>query len=408
MNQSSAIQVGNRWEDMNQPVILSGCRTPIGTLLGDLSTIPAPELGAIAVRGALRRCDLEPDQVDEVIIGNVLPAGMGGAPARQVGIKAGITVESSALTVNKMCGSGLKAVMLAAQGIAVGDNEVIVAGGIESMSRAPYLVVDARRGWKFGNQELIDSMLSDGLVCPFVERHVGHQADYIARVKSVSREDQDRFALESQRRAVAAIESGAFKEEIEPVEVPARNLARMVSVDQGPRPDTTLEKLGRLKPVFEENGTVTPGNASQIADGAAALVVTSRRYAQANGKRPMARIVAQASNGVEPKDVFVAPVLAINKVLKRAGLSVDDIDLFELNEAFAAQMIACIRPLDLPLEKLNVHGGSIALGHPIGASGARVLVTLLHAMRLRGAKRGLVSFCLGGGGAVAMIIEAEE
>jgi len=406
MNESSAIQDGNRWED--QPVILSGCRTPIGTLLGDLSTIPAPELGAIAVRGALRRCGVDPEQVDEVIMGNVLPGGMGGAPARQVGIKAGITVESSALTVNKMCGSGLKAVMLAAQGIAVGDNEVVVAGGIESMSQAPHLVVGARRGWKLGDQELFDSMLRDGLVCPFVERHVGHQADYIARTKNVSREDQDRFALESHRRAVAAIESGAFKGEIEPVEVPARMGATTVSVDQGPRPDTTLEKLARLKPTFEENGTVTPGNASQISDGAAALVVTSRRYAQANGKRPMARIVAQASAGIEPKDVFVAPVLAINKVLKRAGLSRDDIDLFELNEAFAAQMIACVRPLDLPSEKLNVHGGSIALGHPIGASGARVLVTLLHAMRLRGAKRGLVSFCLGGGGGVAMIIEAEQ
>ena len=393
---------------MEQPVILSACRTPIGTLLGDLCAVSAPELGAVVIRDALKRADVPAAQVDEVIMGNVLSAGVGQAPARQAAIKAGIPPAASALTINKMCGSGLKAVMLAAQAIKLGDAEVAVAGGMENMSQAPHLVVGARGGWKYGDQKLADSMLRDGLVCVFDGRHMGEQAEYIARTKNVSREDQDRYALRSQQRAAAAIESGACEDEIAPVEVPARGGPRTVRIDQGPRPDTTLEKLGGLKTPFQENGTVTAGNASQISDGAAALVVTSRRFAEANGKTPMARIVAYAAAGIEPREVFVGPVLAIRKVLDRAGLSRDDIDLFELNEAFAAQMLACMRPLDLPPERVNVHGGAIALGHPVGASGARVLVTLLHAMRRRGARRGLAALCLGGGGAVAMIVEVED
>ena len=390
---------------MGEPVIVSGCRTPVGTLLGDLSDVPAPKLGAVVVREALNRAGLDGGEVDEVIMGNVLSAGLGQAPARQAAIHAGIGPHVAALTINKVCGSGLKAVMLAAQAIRAGDAEVIVAGGFESMSRAPHLLSGQRAGWKLGERVLLDSMLTDGLLCAFEGCHMGAQAEYIARKCHITREDQDRYAAESQRRAARAAESGAFRDEIVPLEAPGRAGPRTITADQGVRPDTSLGKLAKLKPAFDEAGTVTAGNASQISDGAAALVVTTQRYADEHEVEPMARIVGYATAGVEPKEVFLAPVPAIRAVLAKAGLSMEDIDLFELNEAFAAQMLACMAPLNLPHERLNIHGGAIALGHPLGASGARVLVTLLHAMKQRGAKRGLASLCLGGGNAVAMIVE---
>jgi acetyl-CoA C-acetyltransferase len=380
-----------------QAVILSACRTPIGTFLGDLAPLTATRLGAIVVGNVVRRAGVALTQVDEVILGNVLSAGLGQAPARQAALGAGLPPTVAAVTINKMCGSGLKAVMLAAQAVQLGDAEIVVAGGMESMSRAPHLLSGARSGWKFGDQKVTDSMLNDGLVCAFDHCHMGNQAEHIARVKQISRADQDEFAAESQRRAVAAIRSGAFKTEIVPVE--------KVAVDQGPRADTSLEKLAQLKPVFERDGTVTAGNSSQLSDGAAAVVVASNRFADKHGLKPLARIVAYATAGVEPCDVFIAPVFAVQALLKKCGLAVADIDLWELNEAFAAQMVACERALNLPRERLNVHGGAIALGHPIGASGARVLVTLLHAMQQRGAQRGLAALCLGGGNAVAMIVE---
>ncbi len=390
---------------MEEAVILSGCRTPIGTFLGDLSAIPATSLGAIVVKEALRRSGVSAEHIEEVIMGNCLPGGLGQAPARQAALKAGIPARASALTINKMCGSGLKAVMLAAQSIQLGEAKVIVAGGMENMSRAPYLLAGARNGWKFGDQKLVDSMLHDGLICASDGCHVGNQAEYIARVKEISRADQDAYAVESQRRAAMATKSGHFTPEIVPVEAPVCEGSKTISIDQGPRPDTTLEKLAKLRPAFDREGTVTSGNASQLSDGAAAVVVASKSFAKKNGLEPIARIVAYASAGVEPKEVFIAPVLAIRALLHKMNLTIADIDLFELNEAFAAQMLACMRPLQIPPEKMNVHGGAIALGHPIGASGARVLVTLLHAMKARGARRGLASLCLGGGGDVAMIVE---
>ena len=393
---------------MIQPVIISACRTPMGTLLGDLSTVPATDLGGIVVQEAVRRSNLPSHQVDEVIMGNILSAGLGQAPARQAALRAGLTSDVAALTINKMCGSGLKAVMLAAQAVITADANVVVAGGLESMSRAPHLILNQRRGWKFGNQTILDSMLYDGLTCAFDGNHMGQQAEYIAKKFDISRNEQDQFAYQSQQRAATAIQSGTFEDEIVPVEVPTRTSTKIVSNDQGPRPETTLATLSQLKPAFEKNGTVTAGNASQISDGAAAVVVTSNRVADEQGITPLARIVAYATAGVEPKDVFIAPVKAIEKVLDKAGMTVADMDLIEINEAFAAQMIACARPLDLPSEKLNIHGGAIALGHPIGASGARALVTLVHAMKQRGARRGLVSLCLGGGNGVAMIVETDD
>lgn len=391
-----------------QPVILAGCRTPIGTLLGDLSSLPAPELGTFATRAVLERCGVAVEQVDEVIMGNVLASGLGQAPARQVAINAGIPTTSSALTINKMCASGLKAIMLAAQGVAMGDARVIVAGGIENMSRAPHLVLGGRKGWKFGDQRLVDSMLHDGLVCAFDDRVMGLQADYLAEREKISRGDQDLYAFESQRRAAAAIESGVFNDEIVPVEVATRGGKNIVRVDQGVRPETTVEQLASLKTLFRQDGAVTAGNASQISDGAAATVVASREFAETAEIKPMARVVSYAAAGVAPTDVFLGPVPAIHKALGRANLTLSDIDLFEINEAFAVQMLACIRPLDLPTDRLNVNGGAIALGHPIGASGARILVTLLHAMRRRGDRRGLAALCHGGGGGIAMIVELED
>jgi acetyl-CoA C-acetyltransferase len=361
------------------------------------------------VSEALRLSGLPVERVDEVIMGNVLSAGVGQAPARQAALLGGLPASVAAVTVNKVCGSGLKAVMLADQAIRSGDAQCIVAGGMESMSRAPHLVVGAREGLKFGHQQLVDSMINDGPWCAFENVGMGDEAEYIATSRGVNRAAQDAFAAESHRRAVAAMEAGHFREEIVPVVIPGRNGETQVVRDEGPRSDTTPEKLAALRPAFSPQGTVTAGNASQLSDGAAAVVVAGeevfRRQLAEHPSPIAARIVASATSGVEPKELFIAPVTAIQLVLKKAGMTLADIDLLELNEAFAAQCLACMRPLELDPAKTNIHGGAIALGHPIGASGARVLVTLLHALARRGQRRGLASLCLGGGNAVAMIVE---
>jgi acetyl-CoA C-acetyltransferase len=390
---------------MTVSYLLAGCRTPIGKLLGSLASVPAPRLGAVAVAEAIRRAGLPADAIDEVIMGNVLTAGLGQAPARQAALLSGLPNSIAAVTINKMCGSGLKAVMLADQAIRSGDAQIIVAGGMESMTRAPFLISGARQGWKFGDQQVRDSMLYDGLWCAFEDMAMGAQADYIAESRGVSREDQDAFAVESHRRAVAR--SGIKLDEIVPVTVTDRKSETVVSEDEGPRRETSLEALAKLRPSFGKTGTVTAGNASQISDGAAAVVVASEKVARSSRSPIKARIVASATSGVAPKEIFIAPVIAVQKVLAKAKMTLSDIDLIELNEAFAAQCLACMRPLEADPGKTNVHGGAIALGHPLGASGARVLVTLLYAMAERNAKRGLASLCLGGGNAVAMIVERE-
>ncbi len=386
--------------------ILSACRTPIGKFLGALADRPAPELGAACVREALRRAGVEPGRVDEVIIGNVLSAGVGQAPARQVALKAGLPPTVAAVTVNKVCGSGLKAVMLADQAIRAGDAELILAGGIESMSQAPHLVKGGRSGFKLGDQKLIDSMIHDGLWCAFENWHMGSAAEHTAKRHGVSRADQDAFSVESHRRAVAAADAGRFKTEIVAISTSSGASSGPVIADEGPRRDVSLERLAKLKLVFDATaGSVTAGNSSMISDGAAAVVVASEAAVQRVFAKPRARIVASATAGVEPRDLFIAPVLAVRRVLEKAGMRPDQIDLYEINEAFAAQMIACIRELGLDFARVNVHGGAIALGHPIGASGTRVLVTLLHALEQTGGRFGLASLCLGGGNAVAMIVE---
>jgi acetyl-CoA C-acetyltransferase len=390
---------------MPEALILSAARTPIGKFLGALADVPAPQLGALAVAEALRRGNVPPDRVDEVVMGNVLQAGLGQNPARQSALKAGLPDTIAAYTVNKVCGSGLKAAMLGAQAIRAGDAEVVVAGGMESMSRAPYLLFGARAGWKFGDQKVVDEMNFDGLTCPFENWPMGEAAEHIANKCGVTRPDQDRFAAQSQRRAAAARERGAFTAEIVPVTVGTGPKAKIVSADEGLRPETTAESLAKLRPAFRGDGSVTAGNSSMLSDGAAAVVVASSRAAERLGRRPLARVVAYATSGVAPKDIFIAPVPAVRQVLDKAGLELADIDLFEMNEAFAAQMLACGKELGLDEEKVNVNGGAIALGHPIGASGARVLVTLLYALEQRGLKRGLAALCLGGGNAVAMVVE---
>jgi acetyl-CoA C-acetyltransferase len=390
---------------MADAFLLSAARTPVGRFLGALADVPAPQLGAAAAAEALRRARVPADRVDEVIMGNVIQAGVGQNPARQVALRAGLPDTIAAFTVNKVCGSGLKAVMLAAQAIRAGDAEVVVAGGIESMSRAPYLLFGARGGWKFGDQKAVDAMVHDGLWCAFECWHMGEAAEHIAAKCGVSRAEQDRFAAQSQRRAAAAQAKGAFAAEVVPVTAGSGPRARTVSRDEGIRADTTPEALAKLRPAFREGGTVTAGNASTLSDGGAAVVVASARAAERLGTKPLARVVAYATSGVAPKDIFIAPVPAVRQVLDRAGLRLGDIDLFELNEAFAAQMLACGKELGLDEERVNVNGGAIALGHPIGASGALVLVTLLYALEQRGLRRGLASLCLGGGNAVAMVVE---
>lgn len=386
-------------------VLLSAVRTPIGKFLGDLSEIPATRLGALVAGEALRRANIAAAQVDEVIFGNVVQAGAGQNPARQAAIFSGFPETIPAYTVNKVCGSGLKAVMLAAQAIKAGDANVILAGGLESMSRAPHLLLNSRTGTKFGDGKLVDSLNQDGLLCPFEGWAMGNAAEHIAVKCSISRQEQDRFSVQSHKRAATAWEKGAFAAEVLPVVVGSGSKARTVARDEGIRPDSNLESLAKLRPAFRADGTVTAANASQMSDGAAALVVASTSAASKMGAVPLARVVAYATSGVNPKDIFIAPVPAIQSVLTKAKLSLKDIDLFELNEAFAAQMLACDKELGLDEERINVNGGAIALGHPIGASGSRILVTLVHALQQRGLKRGLASLCLGGGNAVAMIVE---
>jgi acetyl-CoA C-acetyltransferase len=390
---------------MADAFLLSAARTPIGKYLGSLAEVSAQQLGAIAVAEALRRAHAPVEQVDEVILGNVIQAGLGQNPARQAALKSGLPDTIAAFTVNKVCGSGLKAVMLAAQAIRAGDAELIVAGGMENMSRAPYLLFGARTGWKYGDQKVVDAMIHDGLWCAFEDCHMGESAEHIAAKCDVSRAEQDRFAAQSQRRAAEAWEKGAFDAEIVPVTVGSGSKAKTVTRDEGIKPETTVEGLAKLRPSFREGGAVTAGNASTLSDGAAAVVVGSARAVERLGTKPLAHIVAYSTSGIAPKDIFLAPVLAVRQVLDRAGLKMQDIDLFELNEAFAAQMLACGKELRLDESKVNVNGGAIALGHPIGASGARVLATLLYALERRGLKRGLASLCLGGGNAVAMVVE---
>lgn len=390
---------------MNEALILSGVRTPIGKYLGGLADLPAPQLGGIAIAEALRRAKVSAERVDEVIVGNVLQAGLGQNPARQAALKAGLPDTIAAYTVNKVCGSGLKAVMLAAQAIRAGDAGVVVAGGMENMSRAPHLLFGARTGWKYGDQKAVDAMIHDGLWCAFEDWHMGEAAEHIAAQCGVTRADQDRFSAQSQQRAAAAWERGAFNAEVVPVTVGSGPKAKTVARDEGIRAETTAEGLAKLKPAFRADGTVTAGNASTLSDGAAAVVVASQAAAAKLGAKPLARVVAYTTSGVAPKDIFIAPVTAVRMVLEKAKLTLRDIDLFELNEAFAAQMLACGQGLELDEAKVNVNGGAIALGHPIGASGTRVLVTLLYALEQRGAKRGLASLCLGGGNAVALVVE---
>jgi acetyl-CoA C-acetyltransferase len=390
---------------MMDAFILSAVRTPIGKFLGGLADVPAPRLGAVPISVALGRAGLEAEQVDEVIMGHVVQAGCGQNPARQAALYAGFPDTIAAYTVNKVCGSGLKAIMLAAQAIRAGDAEVVLAGGMESMSNAPFLLPGVRKGYKYGDVTAVDSLIRDGLWCAFENCAMGDAAEYIAGKYGISRADQDRFATQSHRRAADAWEKGNFAAEIAPVTVGTGPKATTISRDEGIRPDTTPEGLAKLRPAFSKDGTVTAGNASQLSDGAAAVVVASARAAQKYGAKPLAKIVSYATSGVPPKDIFIAPVLAVRMTLEKAKLSLADIDLFELNEAFAAQMLACGNELKLDESRVNVNGGAIALGHPIGASGARVLVTLVHALQNRGVKRGLAALCLGGGNAVAMVLE---
>jgi acetyl-CoA C-acetyltransferase len=391
---------------MRQAVIIGATRTAIGKFQGALKSFTAPQLGSIVARAAIERAGIEASQVDEVIMGCVLQAGLGQNPARQAALGAGIPNKVAALTVNKVCGSGLKAVMLAAQSVALGDNEIIVAGGMESMSNAPYLLPKARDGYRMGDGEIVDSMVHDGLWCAFDSWHMGETGEVVAEKYGVTRQRQDEYAVNSQRKAVAAIKAGKFKDEITPVEIVQRKGPSVIfDTDEGPREDSSLEALAKLKPAFRTGGAVTAGNASTINDGAAALVVTSSETASRLGRAPLVRIVAQATSGVEPKLVMMAPVDAVKKVAAKAGWNLKDVDLFELNEAFSSQSVALIEQLELDPERVNVNGGAVALGHPIGASGARVLVTLIHELIKREVRRGVASLCLGGGNAVALAVE---
>ena len=390
---------------MNKAVIAGACRTPVGKFLGTLKNSPAVELGGVVVKEALTRAGVRPDQVDEVILGNVLSAGLGQNPARQAALKAGLPVTVPAMTINKVCGSGLKAVSLAAQAVRVGDHRVMVAGGMESMSNSPYLVMGAREGLRLGHGKLVDSMVHDGLWDAYEDFHMGCCGEVVAQKYDISRQKQDEYAVNSHRKAVAAIEAGRFKAEIVPVMIKQRKGPDIAfAVDESPRGDTSLEALAKLKPAFQKDGTVTAGNAPGVNDGAAAMVVMSEEFARQGGHTPQAEIVAYASSGVEPKMVMMAPVEAVKMVLAQTGWSVDQVDLFELNEAFSVQAVALMRELKLNPERVNVNGGAVAIGHPIGASGARVLTTLIHAMAERKAKKGIAALCLGGGNAVAMAI----
>jgi acetyl-CoA C-acetyltransferase len=391
---------------MPQPVILSAARTPTGRFLGALKTLTAPELGSIAIREAVARAGIEASSVDECIMGCVVTAGLGQAPARQAALKAGLPDSVGALTINKVCGSGLKAVMLAAQGIATGDASVVVAGGMESMSNTPYALPRVREGLRMGNADILDLMIHDGLWCAFEQCHMGVSGEVVAEKYHVSREDQDRYAVESHRRASAATEAGWFRDEMVAVTLPQKKGDPMVvDRDESIRPDTTLEALAKLRPAFKADGSVTAGNAPGVNDGAAALVVTSETRAEELGITPMARIVGQAVSGLPPKYVLMTPVEAVRRLLAKTGWSLSHVDLIELNEAFAAQAVAVIRELQLDPARVNVQGGAVALGHAIGSSGARVLTTLLYALRRTGGRRGIATLCLGGGNGVALAVE---
>jgi len=392
---------------MDSPVILSAVRTPIGKFQGGLAGFSAPELGGKVVAEAARRAGIGPEQIDEAILGNVVQAGLGQNPARQAALKGGCDPRVAALTINKVCGSGLKAVALAAQATALGESEIVVAGGMESMSNCPYLLPQARTGYRIGNAVLVDFMINDGLWDAYENFHMGMTGELVAEKYGISREEQDQFALESHQKAVRARQSCFFEAQILPIEVPQKKAQPLViRYDESPREDSTLEALAKLKPAFKKDGTVTAGNAPGTNDGAAAVIVTTESTAARLGKRPMARIVAQAVSGVEPKWVMMAPVDAVEKLLEKAGWDRDkDVDLVELNEAFSVAAIAVTRQLKLDPQKVNVNGGAVALGHPIGASGARVLVTLLYELERRNLRRGIAALCLGGGNAVALAVE---
>ena len=390
----------------SQAVVLAAVRTPIGKFLGALSPLSAVELGAIVLRSAVEHSRVDWQSIDEVILGNVVSAGVGMAPARHAVLLAGAPDTMPCFTVNKVCGSGLKAVMLAAQAIKAGDAKVLLAGGTESMSNAPYLLRRARTGYTYGHGKLEDSLLTDGLECCIENWHMGSAAEHIGRRYGISRDAMDRFAVESHKRAVAAADAGKFKAEIVPVEIqPKKGPPLRVERDEGPRADTALEKLSALKPAFDPSGAVTAGNASSLNDGAAALVVASAQWAADHNLKPLARILSYSTSGVAPKEIFHAPALAIPDAVRRAGLEMKEIGLFDINEAFAAQMLANLKVLEMDTHNVNVHGGAVALGHPLGASGARCLVTLLHAMQDRAQRFGVAALCLGGGNAVAMVVE---
>jgi acetyl-CoA C-acetyltransferase len=392
--------------DIKEAVIISAVRTPVGKFQGALKGFSATDLGAMVVRESVKRAGLKPEEVDEVILGCVIQAGLGQNPARQAALRGDLPATVSAVTVNKVCGSGLKAVMLAAQGIKLGDTEVVVAGGMESMSNAPYLLPKAREGYRLGNGVLVDSMINDGLWCAFENYHMGCTGEVVAERYNVGRSEQDEYALNSHRKAAAAINAGRFREEILPVEIPQKKGPPIIfDKDESVREDTSMELLGKLKPAFKTDGTVTAGNAPGVNDGASALVVTSLDRARAMGIEPMARIVAQTTSGVEPELVMMAPVEAIRKLLKKTGWSLSEVDLIELNEAFAVQAVAILKELGLDPERVNVNGGAVALGHAIGQSGSRVLTTMLYELKRRNARRGIAALCLGGGNAVAMAVE---
>jgi acetyl-CoA C-acetyltransferase len=389
-------------------VIISGVRTPVGKFQGSLADLSATQLGAMLVREAVKRAGIDADQVDECIMGNVISAGLGQNPARQAALLGGIPPHVGAMTINKVCGSGLKAVALAAQAIQTGNSNLVVAGGMESMSNAPYLLPQARKGYRLGNGQIVDSMVHDGLWDVYNNYHMGNTGENVAEKYGITREEQDEYALNSHRKAVAAIRECRLKAQILPVEIAAKKKGEaplLFDKDESPREDTTIEALRALKPAFKKDGTVTAGNAPGVNDGAAALVVTSARRAKELAVEPMVRIVAQATSGVEPKWVMMAPVDAVRQISKKTGWKNDEVDLYEINEAFAVQSVAVTRELGLDLNKVNVNGGAVAIGHPIGASGARVLVTLIYEMMRRNVHRGIAALCLGGGNAVAMAIE---
>ena len=392
--------------ELRDVFIVSACRTAIGNFLGGIRQFSAPELGGIVIKEAIKRAGITGEDMDEVIMGNVVSAGLGQAPAKQAAVKGGVPYTVSCFAVNKVCGSALKAVSLAAQAIWLEEKEIIVAGGMESMSKAPHLLWGVREGVKFGDMKMKDSMILDGLWCAFDDQHMGMTGEVVAEKFGATRQEQDEYALSSHQKAIHAIEREYFKDEIVPVEVPQRKGDPIVfEVDEGPRKDTTLERLSKLKPAFKGDGTVTAGNASSLNDGASAVVVASKDAVEAKGLKPLVKILGSMTNGMEPRMVMYAPKGAIENLLANVGWKVEDVDLFEINEAFSSQLVVLIKELGLDREKVNVHGGAVALGHPIGATGARILTTLIYALRHRGMKRGVAALCLGGGDAVAMAVE---